>query len=90
MTPDTEPRRPSWIFFLTWKEIRKGPDGEQVALEFAEPLGPYAVESDAHDARLRYMAGTGWMPTGGHDPEVSDLQRIGPPERTRLTRGART
>lgn len=73
-----------WMFFLHWQETRKSDlTGEPARFDFATPVGPYAYESDAHEARLRYMASTGWMPTGGHDPEVSDLQRIGPPPRNR-------
>ena len=67
-----------WMFWLIWKETAPSKwDGQPVTTDHAEPIGPYAIEREAKQARAKYLAGTGWMPRGGHDPEVSDLQRIG-------------
>jgi hypothetical protein len=74
---------PRWLFYLEWYETIPDPDVEagRRTLHYAEPIGPYAQEWEAKAARAKYLAGTGWMPSGAHSPHVSELQRIGPPER---------
>jgi hypothetical protein len=87
--PPPEPQQTRWFFWLHWRERAKSkaePD-TVVTVEYADAIGPYAARHEAERAREQYQQ-LGWVGPSHIDAEVSDLIRLGAPERPQPYRAA--